>query len=635
MFGDEDEDEYDFDEDEEESNFSDDDLYEVPMTEAEWRAAQEHNHDGDGLDSEEDEPAGFYHAFVADSLSTAKPSPIVYKELHGADSATSAAPIEVVSSSTISVQGSKFRRPVVLPAALMNKRRQQTEQEHARLTARADLTATKRPVVGEFTIGHRPTGAGMAIMNAPGLTLLDPVTGSFETNNIKTSATHAARTAQKDMSCAYIKEISGNELGCRVWDGAVFLIRFFHRLLQQTQTWVDGLRVLELGSGTGVAGIYLWHMIAQRALAQVMYARQQGNVSKDSLSDAFALLSFRDNESLHDNQVRVTNALNAYGAKSPLVAVTDMEPVASLLRGNVKLNQTTKYEMFSAKTNPLIKHGSPSGLHVFELAWGEELSRAVLKVCGISVEHGRVKDFSAPEADSFVANECFNSLRQSITSIYKSYRSLRRAKELAPLKPLLGLDMVFASECLYNDRHFPILIDSIKKLFVAHAFAHAQIADAQKQGVDIDFIPAKTFPLILLSYRIRAIEEEEGIINGFFRPLEEMGIYHTSISIDRVLSNNDDITVAQTDRAVHDTVHQRFVERVERENGIKNVLGDLEKERLKTTRFAVMYQCPNKWLPASSCDPALYENHQGELPPSPLPLLSPNATIFFKLFQAL
>eukprot|EP01047_Picozoa_sp_COSAG01_P082786 COSAG01_NODE_17053_length_1182_cov_1.485688_2_plen_152_part_00 len=56
----------------------------------------------------------------------------------------------------------------------------------------------------------------------------------------------------------YITELAGAHVGYRVWDCGLVVLRHLWELERATPHWARGLRVLELGSGTGLVGLGLW-----------------------------------------------------------------------------------------------------------------------------------------------------------------------------------------------------------------------------------------------------------------------------------------------------------------------------------------------------------------------------------------
>eukprot|EP00461_Guttulinopsis_vulgaris_P000806 UN00806 len=190
---------------------------------------------------------------------------------------------------------------------------------------------------------------------------------------------------------------------------------------------------------------------------------------------------------------------------------------------------------------------------------------------------------------------------------------------------LQGLDMLLAVECLYNDRYFEALQKTIISFYHAHMFAFAQKVFLYSQlpaGSDVK-APQLQLPLVLLSYRFRAVHEEELIQKTFFAPLEKYGLYHTEMSLYRLLGES---TIHQNTsgavNSVSDVVLQRAKERKERENAIRNAIADLDLDRQNNTRFAVLYYVPGI---VKSTGKAL----------SPVPYLSQGAQFWYKLFQKL
>jgi predicted nicotinamide N-methyase len=674
--------EEDWEEDEDEENdYSDNDLYEeVAHTHTAACAHDHHNHGADA------DTAGVYHAFIADSLARCRPSAALVAALpsqsdaarHGAQ----ARPSANRSSGGIVVQGMQYRRAKALPPGLQKKREEQA--------ASAPRIA---PVSEGINVGFRPEGQASALLDAPsGVSLLDPLNGVFTVNTNAVSSTLSTRQAMQQASYAYIKVVQGTSIGARIWDGALYMMRFITRLTQQSQNWLDGLRVMELGAGTGVLGIWLYQVMYQRAQAQMGVAldslsapaRLEAEAAIHALCGGnfkFASVELNGEQDYVNpafttdaNAVKIARALQSY-AKPPLMVVTDQAAVYDLLRNNVSMNeaarlphwkQTAKEDAISVTVlegdRAVIQCDNPedtrkpaactpaSGLHVCELDWADKLSKSLLKISGVVLTPGQKKMFVNPQTESLAADERFASLRSHIASIYDNYSSLkkadgsfldtmlsrhylsdRRRRPAFQLNTMPGLDVVLASECLYNDRYFSILVDTINRLYEAHEFAHAQAMDAYNAAVaeyktwcsendvllddtHIPAAPTKTLPLVLFSYRLRATHEEQAINDTFFKPLEASGKFHTAIPLSRVLAKKEEVLVS---RPVHDVVYERAVQRKEREDEIRNAMADLDKDRQEQTRLAVLYQCP------------------GSTPSSPLATLSPNAAFLFKLFQSL
>jgi hypothetical protein len=64
----------------------------------------------------------------------------------------------------------------------------------------------------------------------------------------------------------YITELPGAHVGYRVWDCGLVMLRHLWELERATPHWARGLRVLELGSGTGLVGLGLWMLGVSGAL---------------------------------------------------------------------------------------------------------------------------------------------------------------------------------------------------------------------------------------------------------------------------------------------------------------------------------------------------------------------------------
>jgi hypothetical protein len=666
------------------------------------------DYDEFGSDSEAEDPLlqskAMHHAFVADCLTTARPAAVVAAALAAdgavstASAAATTATAEPVGAGLVTkintagaamhVAGAGMRRERALPPALLAKRQQQAQQqaeaaraaagaavpvpagtdEAAIAAARAAADAAVKRGDG-YTVGLRTTGAGAALLAAPSaVKLADPLSGAFAAGTCKTTTTLEQRQRLRDTLYAYVRAVSGHSIGGRVWDGAVYMMRFFNLLLQQSQGWLDGLRAVELGAGTGVVGIWLWQMIVQRASAQLKHALNAAGVPVDrenAIDEAIAELNGASPDLIESGlspaELRVVRAMQTYGAQRPAIAVTDQRDLRHLLRFNVRVNQSRPPSMWGANLPAPAAEGwgapwagapaeqraqwTPYGLFAADADWGQQLSLPLLLLSGVRVAPGAAAKaaMSRPAADSAIAHTAVERVRQAAIDAYSNYPSLRwptlPAEEAVAFTGFTaGLDVIIASECLYNERHFDALRTTIKDLFAAHALAHAQIADAKGAA---GAVAARPFPLVLLSYRLRALDEEQKINDLFFKLFEEHGVYHTAVPMERLFPSAADNTAAAdaavtAGRGAGDQVVARLKHRREREAAIPNRLAELDAERMRDSRMAVMFQAPHKSLPATSCPPELWQRAEATgVLPSPLPLLTPNAAHLFKLFQTL
>lgn len=365
-----------------------------------------------------------------------------------------------------------------------------------------------------------------------------------------------------------------------------------------------------------------------------------------------------NNYSLSKDELTAVRALQTYGAQRPMVTVTDQTQLRHLLRYNVRFNQSSPLPMWTATLPdevptsgwgapwagaPLTHRAkwAPTGLHAADADWGLPLSLPLSLLCGVRVEPGKSAKtaFERPPAASATAHPAFAAARKQLVKAYTEYPSLRlptlpadEAAQLAGFTP--GLDLIIGADCLYNERHFDEFRTTLTDLFTAHALAHAQIADVA--GTD-KAAAARPFPLVLISYPIRAHGEEERIYEMFFKPLqEEHGICHTAIPLTRLFETVETGPQAAPGRHVNDMVSQRMRERKEREDGITNQIQANDETRMRVSRMAVLYQIPHKSLPETSCPAELWQKSEGTgVLPSPLPLLTTNAQLLFRLFQNL
>jgi hypothetical protein len=732
----------------------DEDIYETPSTFFEFQDPKEEQ------DTTLGELKGIYHALVCDPLLHSPLHPNlqamvdVIKNNTKTDQKTTSSsdPTSPQSSSTIKpttttnprgiqVVGAGVRRPRALPPQLQ-KSSPQAAPETSQVTVPEDTKDRYQyPILG---MSKTPGEMGQMLQNVfknPRFRILDPLNGLFATYTAQTAATLQFRQTLAMASYAYVKVVQGLSIGGRIWDGSIYLIKFLQRLFMTSHTPLDGPRCLELGSGTGVLGIWWWQLVQQRTLTQLKQLCNSFGVEKHQVEAIMhvicngdfgpagkVFLGLDDNNSSNNSIISVTiptkvyqvaHCMKSFITNQPAMILTDQPKIMSLLEQNARFNTTAKFPLYNQRiipgsiqivdstdqndpkttitmTNKEHKYtqlplpiAPVTGLHALTCDWNQPLNKHILKTCGVYIPSSTNILFTSPPQVSTKITNMMNSielpdgvgdgdvqwtegfdqignfgsdyytkLRTEVSEIYNHYESLESAINspnkqaitgleemlLVPQVPtqnadlvqkvpkyvtLPGLDVIFAIECLYNDRYFKALQTTIIDLFKAHMFAHAQrlyLHNATKS--DPTLTPKLQLPIIVLSYRFRATHEEELIKNTFFRVLRQFGLYHTECPLYRVLGESsihtDTIGAVKT---LSETVHQRNKDRKEREDAIRNALGDLDLERQHNTRLAVIYYSPGTIKGKDiHGEPAIL---------SPLPYLTPNAQFWFKLFQKL
>lgn len=646
----------------------------------------------------------------------------------------------------LQVSGAVTRRPKALPPALQKQQQQQQEQEKAKLQQQQAAVQQQQQQYQYPVVGNKTEGMAQQIFEKPVHHLLDPLNGLFATTTHQTSSTIQTRHTIALASYAYIKVVQGISIGGRIWDGAIYLMKFLKRLLEQTHTVLDGSRCLELGSGTGVLGIWWWQLVQQRTISQLNQLCAKHNVLRAEVEAVLALICngdftqcakvFLKAEGKQQQVFSITIKKDVYDValmlknfqkQKPTMIVTDQPKIMPLLDQNVKLNTTNKNPLYNQRVaenglkyqhndktntitisvaNPLqpitqlpLHQASITGLHALTCDWNAPLHKHLYKSCGLYLPLETDNLFNPTKRDEILAANApyqaflqqyqlpvelpaglgkaditftpgfedlcklnavgYDELSTNVLAQYQKYDSLienkvegakttglegllsaqntpgvmlpgkaqQQQQQYVQYQNLQGLDLIMAVECLYNDRYFEALQRTIVGLYQAHMYAFAQkiflYSQLTTKAQQDQAPPTMQLPMILLSYRYRAVHEEKLIQDTFFAPLEKVGLYHTEMSLFRLLGES---TIHQqtsgTVNSTSDVVLQRVKERKERENAIRNAIADLDLDRQHNTRFAIIYYCPGV---VTSTKKAL----------SPLQYLSANAQFWYKLFQKL
>eukprot|EP00461_Guttulinopsis_vulgaris_P003216 UN03217 len=148
-------------------------------------------------------------------------------------------------------------------------------------------------------------------------------------------------------------------------------MKFFVRLLQQTHTPLDGSRCLELGSGTGVLGIWWWQLVQQRTLSQLNQLCSKYKVKRSEVEGVLHLICNGDfakcaaaftkpGEELNTTQntfsitidqpvLDVAMKMKTYITSRPTMIVTDQPKIMPLLDQNVRMNSTGKQPSYNQR----------------------------------------------------------------------------------------------------------------------------------------------------------------------------------------------------------------------------------------------------------------------------------------------
>lgn len=707
------------------------------------------------------------------------------------------------------VHGMQFRKPKELPPALLKKMQMQ-QAAAAAAAGPAGLSAAEAAAVSGAAGEAKTKEIGPDTALTPRFPLLDPLTGLIWSYRSELGAGLAGSAAAaagltldqlQHVNHCYIKEVSGAELGGRVWDGALYMTRVFRRIIAHNPLFLDHLRVLELGSGTGALGLWLWQMCNQRAVGQRQRIAQELGCSvppkptavvaevKAQLEALIAIPSEAASSATSSvaSSARTAAASSppsaaaecarvyaAYGLRPSSVTLTDQKGVLPILRENAFMNflntpdmwltslrnarnitdegerqairqsafrfrwrsplahfalmpspqSPTQHSHFSLPLSPSFPppcpaalaaspQRSPAGASVLDLTWGKPLSASVLRRLGVDIALFDAPALPAPAAAAAAAasqgtaHPLFESLRKSLRSAVRAHP--RIAASTSPLLPIPAgsagatgkaargnlstrkqqqqqatallqtpaqaaapapvlfptqQDIVVGCDCLYNDRHYAALVETLERIITASAYAHAQqdeylqararlaqaLSPASSALLPEFPLRAKTFPLILISYPFRTMDDEERITEGFLKPLRAKGIHSLTVPLTALLEDPAGpaeprgklLSAGKDVYSAGEAVYQRRVDRAKREAEIPNRVADAAKNREGITHVTLLFTVPSTSLPTTSMpdDPKTAAEWIAAIDPvigqpSPLPLLSPSAAWLYKLFRAL
>jgi len=169
-----------------------------------------------------------------------------------------------------------------------------------------------------------------------------------------------------------VKEVCGYKIGMRIWDCAWYMVDYLSEIFQNKYVphlnadFFKGKRILELGSGTGLVGLWLW-----RTLSQATH-RSTKNTGNSALQPPqSAALSTADDLKSGVENLKVSSCGTGSGdVLDEEVVLSDLSDVMELLSTNVDLNK----ELQRCSMDPVATSSSAAsslGLRAVSYEWGK------------------------------------------------------------------------------------------------------------------------------------------------------------------------------------------------------------------------------------------------------------------------
>jgi len=441
--------------------------------------------------------------------------------------------------SIMQVQGEATRRPKALPPSLQKKMNEQ-EELRRRIKAGSAAGAASSASVPAAVFAKLPLFTALERSMKPVAKLADPINGMFWKDredelmqNVNSTASAYIRESTRPLTSVEGSDIL--DLGTRVKDTDIYFCRLLKRLVDGNPRLLDHLRVMQLGAGTGMLGIWFWQLLCQRAtgirerlMMQARCAAPGVNASLDAVKCALERTLYDPSEEKRAERKTATlptnlsgvcaDVLAHYALRAPTVVVTSQHASIKLLRDNVFMNAAQpedflithksslrkmingasnateeekelimQYVRQAVQTLKLTPDRGGSGLFAVEYNWGKSFHSTLLRRFGVdvslAVEQALVASEGSASGQLAASHPLFAELNKQMKYLAKINPNLaaqqRAVLNGAPAPRLFtpSLDVVFTCDPFESDEQIEAFRMSLKRLYTACSYAHAQQYD--------------------------------------------------------------------------------------------------------------------------------------------------------------